>query len=156
MPSPSDALAPCSRHAFVHDGRTIYEWDQSFKEVNIYITVPPGIPSRDLSCTITSRHVQLGIKGNPPYMDDDLGGLVKASESFWTLEDGTLHVSLEKGMEGETWLSAILGHELDAVTAQEDQKRLLLERFQNEHPGFDFSQAQVNGQAPNARTFLRE
>jgi hypothetical protein len=89
-------------------------------------------------------------------MDQDLGGMAKASESFWTLEDGTLHVSIEKGQEGETWQSALQGHELDTLTAQEDQKRLLLERFQNEHPGFDFSQAVVNGEAPNARTFLKQ
>ena len=156
MPSPSDALAPSSRHAFIHEGRVIYEWDQTFNEVNIYITVPPGLSSRDLFCTISSKHIRIGITGNPPYMDQDFGGMAKASESFWTLEDGTLHVSIEKGQEGETWQSALQGHELDTLTAQEDQKRLLLERFQNEHPGFDFSQAVVNGEAPNARTFLKQ
>lgn len=46
------------------------------------------------------------------------------------------------------------GHELDPVTAQSDQQRLLLERFQAEHPGFDFSGATFNGQAPNPRTFM--
>jgi hypothetical protein len=30
----------------------------------------------------------------------------------------------------------------------------LLERFQQENPGFDFSQATMNGQVPDARTFM--
>ena len=38
---------------------------------------------------------------------------------------------------------------------QEDlKKKLLLERFQEENPGFDFSGAQFNGQVPEARTFM--
>jgi hypothetical protein len=30
----------------------------------------------------------------------------------------------------------------------------MLERFQEEHPGFDFSDAEFNGQVPEARTFM--
>jgi hypothetical protein len=31
---------------------------------------------------------------------------------------------------------------------------MLLERFQAEHPGFDFSGAEVTGAVPDPRTFL--
>jgi len=34
------------------------------------------------------------------------------------------------------------------------QKKLLLERFQEEHGGFDFSDAQINGNVPDPRTFM--
>ncbi len=34
--------------------------------------------------------------------------------------------------QGEPWRSALRGHELDPVTQQQDQQRLMLERFQNE------------------------
>ena len=37
---------------------------------------------------------------------------------------------------------------------QEVQKNILLERFQEENPGFDFSQAQMNGQVPDATKFM--
>lgn len=40
----------------------------------------------------------------------------------------TLHVLLQ----GETWPAVLRGHELDPMTAQQDQQRLLLERFQRE------------------------
>lgn len=150
----TDRLAPSTRHQFVHEGRVIYEWDQTFSEVNIYIEVPPGVTSKSLSCTITSSHISIGLRGNPPYMDHDLAASVKVSESFWTLEDSTLHISLTKSQEGQPWVSAFQGHNLDTITQQNDQQRLMLERFQMEHPGFDFSGATFTGQAPNPRTFM--
>lgn len=39
--------------------------------------------------------------------------------------------------------------------AQEATKRqMMLERFQEENPGFDFSGAEFNGSAPDPRTFM--
>jgi hypothetical protein len=35
-------------------------------------------------------------------------------------------------VQGEPWLAVLQGHELDPVKQQEDQQRLLLERFQRE------------------------
>jgi hypothetical protein len=111
-------------------------------------------------------------------------------------EDGELHVTLTKLEAGDPWPAVLVGHEVDAVTQQKEQQRLMLERFQREvrprppgrgrrpagqraarsqargapggrlargrdrprprsqHPGFDFSQATFNGEAPNPRTFL--
>jgi len=36
------------------------------------------------------------------------------------------------------------------------RKKILLERFQEENPSFDFSQAEINGNVPDARTFMRD
>ncbi|PRW61363.1 domain-containing 2 [Chlorella sorokiniana] len=146
-----------SRHSFVHDGRTIYEWDQSLSEVNLYIRVPEGVGAKQLDVRITRQHLSVGIKGLPPYLDRDLGGAVKADDSFWTLDEGELQIQLTKAEEGATWASAIAGHELRDDEQQADQKRLLLERFQEEHPGFDFSSAEFTGGAvPDPRTFMRD
>ncbi len=90
----------------------------------------------------------------PACPQHDLAKSCKPSESYWTLEDATLHITLQKLQPGEPWPSAMAGHALDPLAAQQDQQRLLLERFQQEHPGFDFSGAQVNGQVPNPRTFM--
>ena len=43
---------------------------------------------------------------------------------------------------------------MDPLTQQEVQKSILLERFQEENPGFDFSGAEVNGMVPNPRDFM--
>ena len=151
----SERLAPTTRHIFqAADGKPVYSWDQTISEVNIFVDVPPGTRSKDISCTIGSNHLCFGLVGNPPFLDMGLSGKVKVSESYWTIEDGELHIALTKSLEGETWPSPIQGHGLDKASQQAEQKRLLLERFQVEHPGFDFSGASVNGDAPNASTFM--
>jgi hypothetical protein len=69
------------------------------------------------------------------------------------------------------WPSAIAGHgQLDAAQQEKANQELLRERFQREvlfslfcfffaskkkkHTGFDFSQAEFSGTAPNPREFL--
>lgn len=150
----ADALAPSQRHKYTHNGRVIYEWDQTLTEVNIYITVPTGVRAKHLAVNIQTQHLSVGIKGNPPYLDIDLAGRVKASESYWTLEEGTVNLQLCKAEKGEPWTAALAGHSVDPLKQQEEQQRLMLERFQQEHPGFDFSGAKFSGQAPNPRTFM--
>jgi hypothetical protein len=150
----ADQLAPSTRHAFTHEGRMVYEWDQSLQEVNVYVQVPPGCRAKDLFCNVTSKRVSMGLHGNPPYLEHDLAAPAKTSECFWTLEDGTLHITLAKAQEGEPWPSVFVGHAAAVGEQQEDQQRLMLERFQVEHPGFDFSSATFNGQVPNPRTFM--
>lgn len=49
-----------------------------------------------------------------------------------TAEDSVMHVTLTKLQRGETWPAVLKGHELDPLTQQQDQQRLLLERFQRE------------------------
>ena len=52
-------------------------------------------------------------------------------------------------------LQAIKGHTPnDPHTASEVQKSLMLERFQAENPGFDFSGATFNGQVPDPKSFM--
>ena len=47
----------------------MFEWDQTLEEVNMYINLPPNVPSKQFYCKIQSKHVELGIKGNPPYLN---------------------------------------------------------------------------------------
>ena len=71
------------------------------------------------------------------------------------LEDDELHIQLAKMKAGEPWASACLGHQaLDPIMQEEMKKNMLLERFQKENPGFDFSDAKMDGNVPNAREFM--
>jgi len=136
-------------------GRTVYEWEQELEEVNMYVPLPQGVRAKDIACSIKSNHLTLGIKGSPPYIDEDFGGSVDTEQSFWTVEDGTLHLQLQKALVGESWLCACKGQgQLDEVEQQRVQQSLMLERFQRENPGFDFSQAEFSGQIPDARQFM--
>lgn len=64
-----DKVAPSKRHCFTHEGRAVYEWDQTFSEVNIYVVLPQGVRAKQLDVAIGGNHLSIGIKGNPPYLD---------------------------------------------------------------------------------------
>ncbi|PNX95395.1 nudC domain-containing protein 2-like, partial [Trifolium pratense] len=114
-------------------GQKVFEWDQTLDEVNIYINLPPKVNSKQFYCKIQSKHIELGIKGNPPFLNHDLTSPVKTDSSFWTLEDDIMHITLNKRDKGQTWASPILGQgQLDAYSTDLEQKRLMLQRFQEE------------------------
>lgn len=143
------------RHKFVHNGQTVYEWEQTLEEVRIYLEVPPGVRASNLAIVIRPSHLTIGIKGNPPYLDHDLGGMIIDEESTWTLDGQQLEITLQKMRKAETWPAAFKGHsQLNPVEAEEVKKKLTLERFQQEHPGFDFSGAEFSGMAPDPREFM--
>ncbi|VAH47147.1 unnamed protein product [Triticum turgidum subsp. durum] len=151
----AERLAPEKRHAFVHNGQNVFEWDQSLEEVNMYIELPKNVPTKLIQCVIQAGHVEVGIRGHPPYLNHDLMHPVKTDSSFRTIEDGELHITLQKREKGKTWASPIKGQgSLDPYAADQEQKRLMLQRFQEENPGFDFSQAQFSGTCPDPRTFM--
>lgn len=123
------------RFKFEYEGRTIYEWEQSLEEVNIYIQPPSGVPRHMFDIKISHRHLQVGLKGSPPFIDEDTGGPVKPDESIWTLSDGELNINLQKMNKAEAWECALVGRAgqtLDAFTKEEVRKKLMLERFQEE------------------------
>lgn len=146
------------RYKFEYQGRTIYEWEQSLEEVNIYLEPPPGLPRHMIVIEISHKHLKVGIKGHDQvYLDEDTWGPVKPEESIWTLVDGEININLQKMNKAETWEAALLGRDgasVDASTKEEIRKKMMLDRFQEEHPGFDFSGADFNGMVPEAREFM--
>ena len=79
---------------------------------------------------ITPKHLTVGIKGNPAFLDEDTFDICEAQESFWMLEDEELHIQLTKIKQGEMWTSALKGHaQLDPLMQEEVKKNILLERF---------------------------
>lgn len=123
------------RFKFEHEGNTIYEWEQSLEEVNIYITPPPGITRSAIDVEISHTHLRIGLKGTPPFIDEDTGGPVKVQESMWTLTDGEMNINLQKMNKAEAWHCALrgrAGEEIDEITKEEVKKKLMIERFQEE------------------------
>ena len=143
------------RLTYEHNGRKIYEWDQSLQDINMYIEAPPGVRAKHLEIKFTATQLKVGLKGNPPFIDEPFTHNINSSESTWTLEDGIIHLSLTKASKGDTWDSLLKGHTaVDPFTQSEVQKSLMLERFQAENPGFDFSGATFNGNVPDPKTFM--
>lgn len=159
------------RQPFVYNGQTIYEWEQTLDEVHLYMKPPkwalpshqkemahllkPGEKFPKIEVKITPAHLTVGVSGNPPFIDEDLGGVCIVKESMWMIEDDELHIELQKSFKAEIWESALKGHaKMDVLTKTEVQKKIMLERFQEENPGFDFSGASFNGNVPDPRTFM--
>ena len=94
-------------------GRTIYEWEQTLEDVNIYISPPPGASAQGassaccplrfsfagraslclvagvkaamISCKIEASGMTLGLKGNPPFLTEKFEGKVNSDDSYWTM-----------------------------------------------------------------------
>jgi hypothetical protein len=142
----------------VHNGATIYEWSQSLDEVLVSLRPPRGVTGRMLDVRISAARARVGLKGAAaPFLDEALGGVCEAGASVWTLdEDGELLLTLAKAHRAVTWDSAFRGHggALDEAARAGVHKQMLLERFGAEHPGFDFSGAEVSGAVPDPRVFM--
>jgi hypothetical protein len=147
-----------NRLKFEYGGKTIYEWEQTLSEVILYIEPPPGVNKKMFDISIQPHHLKVGIKGNSQlFLDEDTAGPVKPDESMWMIADGELIINLQKMYKAETWESALKGHRgqtVDAFTKEQLKKQMMIERFQEENPGFDFSSAEFNGQIPDAREFM--
>ena len=159
------------RIPFYYNKQLVYEWEQNLEEVIIYIKAPecilsknkeiikknlkPGQKMPKLEVKITPPHLTVGLIDFPPYLSEDLVQKVKASESIWLIEDEEIVITLQKGIRAETWTGVFKGHDqINIFQKEEMQKKMLIERFQEENAGFDFSDAEINGNVPDPRTFM--
>mmetsp|Transcript_14165 Transcript_14165/g.34114 ORF Transcript_14165/g.34114 Transcript_14165/m.34114 type:complete len:224 (+) Transcript_14165:146-817(+) len=114
------------------------------------------------------------------YLNEDTYNLVDVDESTWTFEDDddvynnsndgssnkkVIVIYLIKARRGMLWESPLKGNpnavnaagsatSMDPIQKEQMKQSLLLQRFQEENPGFDFSGAEFNGAAPDAKTFM--
>lgn len=156
------------RYVYEFNGKKIYEWDQSLDEVNIYIQTPDSsLKAKDFDIQISCQRLKVGLKNHSQYfIDEATFSKVDTSESSWYLdsETSTIHIILMKVLRGETWEFALKGRMssngagdtsvVDPVTKEKIKKDLMLERFQEENPGFDFRGAEFNGSVPDPREFM--
>lgn len=135
-----------------------YAWKQTLEEVTVTIAVDEGTRGKDCNVKIDATHLRVVVKGRT-VIDGDLCHGVKASESTWTIEDRRrLVLVLQKRLRHESWNSLLAGqHQVDPLTKDKMDKQMMLEKFQSENPGFDFSGAEFNGNLPaNPSTFMDE
>ncbi|KAF2986043.1 hypothetical protein EK904_002201 [Melospiza melodia maxima] len=104
------------------------------------VRVPPGTRAKDVRCSLRSRHIALAGK---------LFDSTVTDEGTWTLEDRQLiRIVLMKTNRdaGNCWTSLLENeYAADPWVQDQMQRKLTLERFQRENPGFDFSGAEISG-----------
>ncbi|XP_016404899.1 nudC domain-containing protein 2 isoform X1 [Sinocyclocheilus rhinocerous] len=123
-------------------------WYQTMEEVFIEVNVPPGTSAKEIKCSIRSKHIELRVKDQQIFKGKLFGPTV-GDEATWTLEDRKLIriVLMKSNREaGNCWRSLLEGeYAADAWVQDQMQRKLTLERFQRENPGFDFSGAEISG-----------
>ena len=156
------------RYIFSYGNQKIYEWEQSLEELTIYIDAPPlptHSPASYIIVNIEANRLQVGLKSHDRFfLDENTFDKVKVRESSWYLDDGVITIILAKAFRGQTWEGVLNGHtsqntqgiheSIDPFVKQEMQRSMMLERFQEENPGFDFRDASFNGEVPDPRTFM--
>lgn len=155
------------RFVFEFNGDPVYEWEQTLDDVTIYVKPPPFIQKgNQIKCEIGAKSIKLGLQGGTKwFIDEPSGGLIDVSESTWSLEEDDLDSShkvisiyLIKANRGSQWDTALMGNgavtALDPAAQEEVRKEMMLERFQEENPGFDFRGAEFNGSVPDPRKFM--
>ena len=98
------------------------------------------------------------------FVEQHLENPIVIRESLWHFEDVPLSSSsrilrlfLTKSQPGVTWTRVFAEQSgcLDQIGEEEARKAILLERFSQENPDFDFSQARFEGTCvPDARSFM--
>jgi hypothetical protein len=156
------------RYVFLFNQTKIYSWDQNLDEVNLYIPAPPNQEASSFEIRIEPQRLQVGIRGHDRFfINEETFSKVDTHESSWYLDEDEkeIHIVLIKAHRGQVWDRVLLGIDtdeaerkkqdaIDPFLQQKMRKDLLLERFQEEHRGFDFRDAEFNGSVPDPREFL--
>ena len=156
-----DKLAAPNRHKHFDDasGRLLYEWEQTLDEVNVFVPTDAALhATRDLNVLVTGNSIEItSTSTSTKKTDDDDDDVVVfpklrffrptiADESVWTRDarTGEIHVQVVKCKKAEPWVGAFAAHVVTASKgiSDEERKRMMRARFQRDHPGFDFSEAE--------------
>jgi len=128
---------------------------ENVKTTPLDIQPPKNIKAKDIDCKIDKNKIKIGLKGTKPFINEELLQNINEEESTWYMDKNELIIVLIKVNIGEIWNGVLKKqNELNSVEIEETKKQLMLERFQREHPTFDFSNAQFNGQCPDPQSFL--
>ncbi|XP_062856578.1 nudC domain-containing protein 2 [Trichomycterus rosablanca] len=123
-------------------------WYQTMDEVFIEVHVTAGTSSKEIQCNLGSKHIELSVKGTELFKGK-LFGTTVSDEATWTLEDKKLIriILMKTNREaGNCWTSLLEDrYAADPWVQDQMQRKLTLERFQRENPGFDFSGAEISG-----------
>ncbi|KAL7645187.1 UNVERIFIED_CONTAM: hypothetical protein RMT77_003572 [Armadillidium vulgare] len=123
-------------------------WWQTVNEVNIEINVPEGTKSSLVKVLVKPSTILVTVAGNE-IIKGNLYSIVREDETVWTLEDRKkVSIVLVKSdpITKETIWEGLLKDQYlaDPLTIHEMRKKLDLEKFQIENPGFDFSGAELS------------
>jgi len=127
-------------------------WYQTVEEVYILVSCPPGTKAKFLDVKLKPESVSVSLNKTVIFAGK-WSRKIQGDESVWTLEDNRLlRIQLVKAISDPSnpdccWPGLLEDQFLaDPLVKMEMEKKLTLQRYALEHPGFDFSNADINGQ----------
>ncbi|KAH8741291.1 CS domain-containing protein [Cryptosporidium ryanae] len=143
-----------------------YRWEQTIDEVILYFSNKEIYGDKNENNKLSKCDINIKIKSkqltifcislNKELFNEPLFDTIETSESLWYIENNELIVQLSKMRKGSVWNSVEKDKQNDynPLEIENMRKQMMLERFQKENPGFDFSNAEFNGNVPDPRNFM--
>ena len=99
-----------------------YRWTQELGELTLRLELPPGTAKRDVSCKISAKSIECGLRGQPPLVAGTLHATVRVDECMWQLQDShRLIVTLQKRVvdaSDRAWWPRLLEGESEIDTSK--------------------------------------
>jgi len=124
-------------------------WYQTAQEVTVEVNLKEPVKAKEVKICTQPKNVSCNIRGTELFKGEPCETVIE-DESTWTLEDGgkLLRILYAKANPGKDscWVSLLKNGSFapDPHNLLEMRKKLDLELFQIENPGFDFSGAKLD------------
>jgi hypothetical protein len=96
----SDATATANELAALQLSDNIYlqkySWSQTLSDVSIFVPLPANTSAKMLDIVIQRQGIRVSIKGGETILSGVLSATVYPDECFWTLEKGSVEITLNK------------------------------------------------------------
>lgn len=102
-----------------------YSWTQQLTELEIEIPFPAGTKSKDVAIDIQKKSIKAGLKNAEPILQGELFNEVKPAECSWTIDKGTVTITLFKINTMEWWPKVVLSEpEIDTKKINPESSKL--------------------------------
>eukprot|EP01134_Creolimax_fragrantissima_P004933 CFRG4933T1 len=107
-----------------------YTWTQTLDDVEVRVPLPVApdtmVKGKEVVVSIQKKHIKVGLRGEPLYIDADLEADLKSEDCFWTIEDRSVVVLNLQKLKGMGWWSRVCTdeEEIDTKTVEPETSNL--------------------------------
>lgn len=76
-----------------------YKWSQDLNDITLQVDLPKGTRARDVEVKFDVKKLFVRIKGQDPVLDGELFEHVHKERCLWSIDEGSLLVTLEKAKD---------------------------------------------------------
>lgn len=106
-------------------GEQAMTWTQTLQELDVAVSLPPGIKSKHLTVELKASKIKVILKPKTVIKEAAFHKKIKPDDSTWTLEDGHLKMYLTKDNQMEWWKNVVEGDpEINTQKVQPENSKL--------------------------------